>query len=122
MAFLAEQANVYRITQVLNARRAPPPGFFYRVDECPHHHVSLHTLIYDGLHHLGYPRVINLYTNMYVPGYGVGQALDTGGAIKGLRIDLGYSDDDFVLWYNWVDVYLLLPIPPYDEMIWLLWE
>ena len=34
------------------------------------------------------PRVIPYYTKIYVPGYGFGQALDTGGAIKGKRIDL----------------------------------
>jgi uncharacterized protein YabE (DUF348 family) len=66
------------------------------------------------------PRVINMFTRMYVPGYGVGQALDVGGAIKGYRIDLGYSDADLVLWYNWVDVYLLLPVPPGDTINWLL--
>lgn len=62
------------------------------------------------------PRVINLHTNVYVPGYGVGIAGDTGGAIKGRRIDLGYDDDNLVLWYRWVDVYLLTPVPPADQI------
>ncbi len=62
------------------------------------------------------PRVINLRTNVYVPGYGVGIAGDTGGAIKGRRIDLGYDDDNLVLWYRWVDVYLLTPVPPADQI------
>jgi uncharacterized protein YabE (DUF348 family) len=57
------------------------------------------------------PRLINLYQQVYVPGYGVGTAADTGGAIKGRRIDLGYDEDNLVLWYNWVDVYLLMPPP-----------
>jgi uncharacterized protein YabE (DUF348 family) len=57
------------------------------------------------------PRLINLRTRVYVPGYGVGFAGDTGGAIKGKRIDLGYDDDNLVLWYRWVDVYLLTPVP-----------
>jgi uncharacterized protein YabE (DUF348 family) len=57
------------------------------------------------------PRLIRLGTNVYVPGYGVGLAADTGGAIKGKRIDLGYSDDNLQLWYSWVDVYLLTPVP-----------
>jgi uncharacterized protein YabE (DUF348 family) len=57
------------------------------------------------------PRVINLRSNVYVPGYGVGIAGDTGGAIKGRRIDLGYDDDNLILWYRWVDVYLLTPVP-----------
>jgi len=57
------------------------------------------------------PRVISLRTNVYVPGYGVGIACDTGGAIVGKRIDLGYDDDNLKLWYRWVDVYLLTPVP-----------
>ena len=57
------------------------------------------------------PRIVNLYQNVYVPGYGVGIAADTGGAIKGRRIDLGYDEDNLVLWYSWVDLYLLTPAP-----------
>jgi uncharacterized protein YabE (DUF348 family) len=57
------------------------------------------------------PNYINLGSNVYVPGYGVGLAADTGGAIKGKRIDLGYSDANLQLWYSWVDVYLLTPVP-----------
>jgi len=57
------------------------------------------------------PRVVNLHQRMYVPGYGVGLAADTGGAIKGRRIDLGYDDQNLVLWYKWVDIYLLTPAP-----------
>ncbi len=68
------------------------------------------------------PRVINLYTYMYVPEYGIGRALDVGGAVKGLRIDLGYADEFLVYWNNWVDVYLLVPVPPPDQIIWLLPE
>jgi len=57
------------------------------------------------------PSVIPLRTQVYVPGYGIGYAGDTGGAIKGRRIDLGYDDDNLRLWYRWVDVYLLTPVP-----------
>jgi len=57
------------------------------------------------------PRMIKLRTQVYVPNYGIGYAGDTGGAIKGRRIDLGYDDDNLVLWYRWVDVYLLTPVP-----------
>ena len=39
------------------------------------------------------PRVIALGTRLYVPGYGYGLAADTGGAIKGKRIDLCYNDE-----------------------------
>jgi 3D (Asp-Asp-Asp) domain-containing protein len=37
------------------------------------------------------PRVIPLGTKMYVEGYGYAVACDTGGAIKGKRIDLAYD-------------------------------
>jgi uncharacterized protein YabE (DUF348 family) len=57
------------------------------------------------------PRIIPLGTNLYVPGYGKGWAGDTGGAIKGKRVDLGYDDDNLKLWYSWVEVYLLTPVP-----------
>jgi uncharacterized protein YabE (DUF348 family) len=62
------------------------------------------------------PRVIDLGSEVYVPGYGVGLAADTGGAIKGKRIDLGYDDDNLQLWYRWVDVYLLTPVPPAGQI------
>ena len=39
------------------------------------------------------PRVIPLGTRLYVPGYGNCVALDTGGAIKGNRIDLFYPTE-----------------------------
>ena len=66
------------------------------------------------------PFVVRLGTRVYVPGYGVGEAADTGGLIRGRRIDLGYSDDELVLWYRWVDVYLLAPPPPAHQIRWIL--
>ncbi len=62
------------------------------------------------------PNVVSLGSQVYVPNYGVGLAADTGGAIRGRRIDLGYDDDNLVLWYRWVDVYLLTPVPPADQI------
>lgn len=66
------------------------------------------------------PRVIRLGWRVYVPGYGVGLAADTGGGIIGRRIDLGYNDEDLVLWYRWVDVYLLTPVPPPESIPYIL--
>ncbi len=66
------------------------------------------------------PRHIALSSEVYVPGYGVGFAGDTGGAINGRRIDLGYDDDNLVLWYRWVDVYLLTPVPPANQINYIL--
>jgi uncharacterized protein YabE (DUF348 family) len=62
------------------------------------------------------PRLISLGTEVYVPRYGVGLAADTGGAIKGKRIDLGYDDSNLQLWYRWVDVYLITPVPPASQI------
>jgi len=66
------------------------------------------------------PKVINLGTWVYVPGYGIGLAADTGGKIKGRRIDLCYDEDNLVLWYKWVDVYLLAPPPPPEKINWII--
>ncbi len=63
-------------------------------------------------------KLIPLRSQVYVPGYGYGDALDTGTAIKNRRIDLGYDDDNLVLWRRWVDVYLLWPPPPAYQIEW----
>ena len=65
------------------------------------------------------PSLIPLHTRVYVPGYGFGDALDTGGNIKFRRIDLGYDDHNLVLWSRWVDVYLLWPPPPEHQIVWV---
>ena len=65
-------------------------------------------------------RIIPLYTKLYVPGYGFGDALDTGGSIQFRRIDLGYDDHNLVLWSRWVDVYLLWPPPPEHQIVWVI--
>lgn len=62
------------------------------------------------------PRVINLGANVFVPGYGVALAGDTGGGIKGKRIDLGFPEEAMEGWYRWVDVYLLTPVPPKSQL------
>lgn len=62
------------------------------------------------------PRVINLGSSVYVPGYGEALAGDTGGRIKGKRIDLGFPEDAVEDWYRWVDVYLLAPVPPASQL------
>ena len=64
------------------------------------------------------PTLIPLRTRVYVPGYGFGDALDTGSAIKFKRIDLGYDDHNLQLWSKWVDVYLLWPPPPEHQIEW----
>jgi uncharacterized protein YabE (DUF348 family) len=68
------------------------------------------------------PKVINLRAKIYVPGYGLATAGDTGGKIKGRRVDLGYDESNLVLWFKWVDVYVLDPPPPSDQINWIIPE
>ena len=55
------------------------------------------------------PRVIPYYTKMYIPGYGIAIAGDTGGAIRGNRMDLFMDSYEEAI--NWgrrnVEVYIL---------------
>lgn len=54
------------------------------------------------------PTIIPLGTRMYIPGYGYGIAADTGGAVKGYIIDLGYPDGVPIDWKTqWIDIYIL---------------
>lgn len=54
------------------------------------------------------PKVIKLRSNVYIPGYGKAVAGDTGGAIKGNIIDLGFDDARTAGWSaRYVDIYLL---------------
>jgi 3D (Asp-Asp-Asp) domain-containing protein len=55
------------------------------------------------------PNVIALGTRLFIPGYGLALAADTGGAIVGNRIDLCMEDYDDA-WYfgrRMVKVYIL---------------
>lgn len=66
------------------------------------------------------PSVIPFGTRIYVPGYGIGVAEDTGSAIIGRHIDVCYDDADLVSWRKWVDVYLLAPAPGDSAIRWVL--
>lgn len=66
------------------------------------------------------PRIIDLRSQVFVPGYGLGNAFDTGGGIISRRIDLGYDDDNYESWSKWVDVYLLWPPPADYQITWVL--
>ena len=59
-------------------------------------------------------------TRMYVPGYGFALAADTGSGVKGRWIDLGYEDDNWKSWAQYVTVYFLTPVPPADNITWIL--
>jgi uncharacterized protein YabE (DUF348 family) len=58
------------------------------------------------------PAVVRLGSRVYVPGYGVAIAGDTGGGVVGRWIDLGYDDGAAVGWGRCVDVYVLGEPPP----------
>jgi 3D (Asp-Asp-Asp) domain-containing protein len=58
-------------------------------------------------------------TRMYVPGYGFAEAADTGGGVRGRWIDLGYDDDNYKGWAQYVTVYFLTPVPPASQIIWI---
>jgi uncharacterized protein YabE (DUF348 family) len=66
------------------------------------------------------PTVVPFKTYVYVPGYGVAFAGDTGGGIKGRFIDLGYDEDEYQSWRGYVDVYFLGPPPAPDKIRWIL--
>ncbi|MFZ0545771.1 MAG: ubiquitin-like domain-containing protein [Candidatus Promineifilaceae bacterium] len=66
------------------------------------------------------PNVVPFESWVYVPGYGVGFAGDTGGGVKGRWIDLGYDDGEIQAWSGYVDVYYLAPAPPADKINYLL--
>lgn len=54
------------------------------------------------------PKIIPMRSKIYIPGYGMAIAGDTGGAIKGNIIDLGFDDARSSGWSaRFVDIYLL---------------
>lgn len=59
---------------------------------------------------------------VYVPGYGIGYVGDTGGGVRGRWIDLGYEEEEFIPWSGYVDVYYLTPVPPAEDINFLLPE
>lgn len=64
--------------------------------------------------------LISFGTRMYVPGYGFAEAADTGGGVKGRFIDLGFDDWNYESWHWEVTVYFLTPIPPADQIRWII--
>lgn len=63
------------------------------------------------------PTYIPYGTRMYVPGYGIGVAEDTGGGLRGPHIDICFDDDEPITWRSgYVDIYLLTPAPPVERV------
>ena len=65
-------------------------------------------------------RLIPLGTPLYVPGYGLAIAEDTGSGVRGRMIDLGYEDDNFISWSTYLTVYWRTPVPPPSQITWIL--
>lgn len=66
------------------------------------------------------PRIVPLRTHLYVPGYGPAVAADTGGGVRNYMIDLGFEDDEYESWHEWLDVYLVEPLPDEDDIRWVM--
>lgn len=66
------------------------------------------------------PRIVPFKSQVYVPGYGIGFAGDTGGGVKGRWIDLGFNDGEIESWRGYVDVYYLTPVPGPDKINFLI--
>lgn len=66
------------------------------------------------------PKVVPFRSWVYVPGYGLAFAGDTGGGVKGRWIDLGYDEDELLAWSGYVDVFYLAPAPPPEEINYLI--
>ena len=63
------------------------------------------------------PTYIPYGTRIYVPGYGIGVAEDTGGGLHGAHIDVCFDGDEPITWGSrYVDVYLLTPAPPIERV------
>jgi uncharacterized protein YabE (DUF348 family) len=58
---------------------------------------------------------------VYIPGYGRATIEDVGGGIPGRYwIDLGFTDEDYESWHQYVIVYFTTPVPPADEIVYIL--
>ncbi len=66
------------------------------------------------------PNVVPFRSQVYVPGYGIAFAGDTGGGVIGRWIDLGYDEGEIVAWNGYVDVYYLTPVPAPDRINYLI--
>ena len=64
--------------------------------------------------------VVPWLSRLFVPGYGIGIAGDTGNGVRGKLIDLGFSDGNYESWHDWVDAYWLWPPPDPKGIRWLL--
>lgn len=58
---------------------------------------------------------------VFVPGYGSGSIQDIGAGFSDRDwIDLGFTDDEYEAWHGWTTLYFLAPVPPLDQIPWIL--
>ncbi len=59
--------------------------------------------------------------SVYVPDYGTATIEDIGAGISGKNwIDLAYTDEEYVIKYGWTTLYFLTPVPPLNQIPWIL--
>jgi uncharacterized protein YabE (DUF348 family) len=64
--------------------------------------------------------VVPWLSRLYIEGYGIGTAGDTGNGVVGKLIDLGFDDANYEGWHQWVDAYWLWPPPDPRTIRWQL--
>jgi uncharacterized protein YabE (DUF348 family) len=58
---------------------------------------------------------------VFIPGYGPGSIQDIGAGFSDRDwIDLGFTDEDYEAWHGWTTLYFLTPVPPLDQIPWIL--
>ena len=58
---------------------------------------------------------------VFVPAYGTATIEDIGAGIPGKHwVDLAYTDEEYVIKYGWTTLYFLTPVPPLDQIPWIL--
>ncbi len=66
--------------------------------------------------------VVPFLSELYIDGYGIGFVGDTGGGIHGRWVDLGFDEDAYEAWWGSRTVYWLTPVPPAEEINYLIPE
>ncbi|MEJ2757615.1 MAG: ubiquitin-like domain-containing protein, partial [Anaerolineales bacterium] len=57
---------------------------------------------------------------VYVPDYGQAMIADVGRPVEDYWIDLAYTDEEYIGWHFWVPVYFLTPVPPEENILYIL--
>lgn len=63
------------------------------------------------------------HMKVYIPGYGFASVEDVGGGVPWSTnwVDLGYKAENYVPWSEPVEVYFLAPIPPPEDIMYVLY-